>query len=249
MMQEDTMQKRVAATVLVENTAGRGDLGAEHGFAIWLDFGEHRVLFDTGQSDLVCRNAAALGIDLAAADAVVLSHGHYDHAGGLPAVRELAPRARLFMHADAGVDPCGLQTVASDRPEEVVSGVRTTGGIALTTDFEGRNPRPDDQALFFEVGAGLVVIVGCAHAGVVNTLRQVLRLTGLDRVHAVIGGMHLGGASADRISRTAVALHDLGVRHLSPCHCTGDTAIERFREVFPDAVRPCPAGTAFTFGA
>jgi 7,8-dihydropterin-6-yl-methyl-4-(beta-D-ribofuranosyl)aminobenzene 5'-phosphate synthase len=118
-------------------------------------------------------------------------------------------------------------------PLPVCDGLRLTGTIPRLTDFEGeagtffldeegREPDPlvDDQAAFVETRAGAVVLLGCAHAGVVNTLRQVESLTA-GPVHAVIGGMHLAAADPQRVEATVRALVDRDVRRVVPCHCTG----------------------------
>lgn len=89
-------------TVLVENTARKATLLAEHGLALWIEIGKHKILFDTGQSPAVLlNNAGKLGIKLNEADAVVLSHGHYDHSGALALMLELAPEAKFFAHPAA----------------------------------------------------------------------------------------------------------------------------------------------------
>jgi len=236
----------------VENATSRPDLAAEHGLAVWLEIGDARVLFDTGQSGVVCENARRLGIDLSEADAVVLSHGHYDHVGGLGAVVELAPEATVYVHPDAGVRPRVRNLVVSCVSEAVAPGVRTTGEIERVTDFETRRekpvPFPDDQALFFEVEGGLVVVVGCAHAGVVNTLRHVAKGARCGRIHTVFGGMHLGGASGERIRKTVDAFRELGVERIGPCHCTGAAATAALKAAFPGACVACPVGTVLTFG-
>ncbi|MFH1731126.1 MAG: MBL fold metallo-hydrolase, partial [Planctomycetota bacterium] len=121
---------QVKATVLVENTSDRADLEAEHGFSVWIETGESKVLFDTGASGLLCRNAEVLGIDLAQADAVVLSHGHYDHTGGLADVMKLARNARIHAHPAAGIDCSGRCVMLSRASEIVVPGIRTTGEVA-----------------------------------------------------------------------------------------------------------------------
>jgi len=243
---------QVKATVLVENTSARAGLEAEHGFSVWIETGESKVLFDTGASGLLCRNAEALGIDLAQADAVVLSHGHYDHTGGLDDVMKLASNATIYAHPEAGIDCSGRCAMLSHASEIVVPGIRTTGQIERVTDFETSRespiPFPDDQAIFFEVAEGVVVIVGCAHAGVINTLMQVAGLTKRDKVHTVFGGMHLRSVSNERVERTAAAFRELGLERIGPCHCTGDAVIETLAEEFPDAFFRCSTGTALTFG-
>jgi len=91
----------VRVTVLVDNRSAGGGLAREHGLSLWVEAGQSRVLIDTGETDAFLRNAAALGVDLSTADAVALSHGHYDHTGGLPAALAAAPEARLHLHPAA----------------------------------------------------------------------------------------------------------------------------------------------------
>lgn len=275
----------ISVTVLVENTArGAGILG-EHGLAWWIDTGSHRVLFDTGQGLALQHNALTLGIDLARADAIVLSHGHYDHVGGLESVLSVAPRAALYMHPRA-IEPKfsgsgggstgrhisqafleqerfrapGRMVVQSVEPHEVVPGVWMTGEIPRTNDFEDTggpffldadlrqaDPLLDDQALFFTADEGVVVVLGCAHAGVINTLACVSRLTGHDRIHAALGGMHLEHASPHRMAQTFVGFHHYHVQRLGPMHCTGPRATIAFCNAFGDRCECAAAGTRFSF--
>jgi len=242
----------VTVTILVENSSPRPDLGAEHGFSAWLDTGERRVLFDTGASGLVCANAETLGINLAEADAIVLSHGHGDHTGGLAAAAERAEKATIYAHPAAQPSVAGRQIILSRAPEVVIPGISTTGEISRDTDFEAAAgppvPNPDDQAIYFEVEEGLVVVVGCAHAGVVNTLRHVARRTKADKIHALLGGMHLASVPDDRLAATVKAFREFGIERLGACHCTGDKAVGLFAREFPEASFRCQTGTILTFG-
>src|SRR3954464_14484957 len=220
-----------------ETTVG---LRAEHGFCALVTVRRGSttttLLFDTGLSpDAMVINAERLGTELGAIHAVVLSHGHFDHAGGLAGlagkrgVRSLPmvvhplvwTRRRL---AVPGRDPDelptlskraltgeGFEVIERREPSLLLDGcVLITGEIDRTTDFERGMPPPhqawtgtdwvhdplvlDEQALVANLrGLGLVVLTGCAHAGAVNIVRHARRLTGVDRLHALIGGLHLSG--------------------------------------------------------
>jgi 7,8-dihydropterin-6-yl-methyl-4-(beta-D-ribofuranosyl)aminobenzene 5'-phosphate synthase len=128
--------------------------------------------------------------------------------------------------------------------------IEDTGGPFFLDPTTTRSDAiPDDQAVAFDLAEGLVVLLGCAHAGVINTLESFSRLTGGRRIHAVIGGMHLDGASPERIRFTIEALERLDVQWIAPCHCTGIAAVCAFRAAFGDRCHPSPAGTLHRFGA
>jgi 7,8-dihydropterin-6-yl-methyl-4-(beta-D-ribofuranosyl)aminobenzene 5'-phosphate synthase len=275
-----------AITVLVENTARGAGLLGEHGLAWWIDTGAHRVLFDTGQGMALVPNAARLGVDLTQADAIVLSHGHFDHVGGLAAALRAAPRAAVVLHPRAvepkftGADPAaarrlsipfveteafrdaGRRVVATRAPAEVAPGIWATGEIPRMNDFEDTggpffldaaltrpDPLADDQALYLPTPAGTIVLLGCAHAGVINTLAHITRLTGGAPVRALIGGAHLENASARRLEETVSALRAYRPQQMGFCHCTGLAAIQRLWAEFPGACVPVHAGCRLAFGA
>ena len=273
------MSRLVRITVLVENTAGGSGLLGEHGMAFWVEAGSRRILFDTGQGMVLQPNAARLGISLAQTDTIVLSHGHYDHTGGLAGVLKIAPQATVVAHPAAfkekyhqsgdgtprsiGIvlgDEDEVRNRASDvilteRPREICEGVFVTGEIPRTTDFEDtggaffldeacREPDRllDDQAVFFDTKGGTVVLLGCAHSGVINTLRYVRQLTDNKPMYAVMGGTHLIGASEDRLNRTVEELAGFDIDLLGPCHCTGMAGMARIWAAFPGKCIGCMVG-------
>ena len=259
---------RVAASLLDRGEAFDA-LRAEHGFAALVSITRgdrvHRIMFDTGITpDGVVENMRRLELSPRDVEAIVLSHGHFDHVGGMEGLaRELGPRnLPVVLHPEAwnrrrialpGRDPvdiaapsrgalegAGFAIVEQRAPSFLLDGaLLVTGEVDRTTPFEqglapshqalhGGEWRPDqlvldDQALVAEVrGRGLVVLTGCGHAGIVNTLRHVRRLTGREHLHAVIGGFHLNGPRFEPlIGPTCDAFAELAPDHLVPAHCTG----------------------------
>ena len=142
------------------------------------------------------------------------------------------------------------------QPVEIDEGIWVTGQISRRNDFEntgGRfyldqdctqaDPILDDQALYLKTGKGLVVILGCAHAGVVNTLDYILDLTGETRVHAILGGMHLLNAGEHRMEQTIRRLGELDVARIGLAHCTGFAAMARLDRELPNRCFHCVTGT------
>lgn len=275
----------LALTVMVDNTSDDVRLVAEHGLSLMLEVAEKKILFDTGQGPALPPNARRLEIDLSKLDALVLSHGHYDHTGGVPEVLRQDPGIPIYAHPDLfnprysrretpPHKPNGIPQSVSEAlsshlarihwttsPTRIAKGVWATGPISRINDFEDPGgpffldpecQRPDpiegDQALWVNTSKGIVVILGCAHAGVVNTLDFIAKLTGADHFHAVIGGMHLVHASPDRLRRTVEALKRYHLQILGPCHCTGNQAQELLATTFDGAYCEIKAGLRLTLG-
>jgi 7,8-dihydropterin-6-yl-methyl-4-(beta-D-ribofuranosyl)aminobenzene 5'-phosphate synthase len=245
-------------TTLSENTAGRRGLLGEWGLSVLLETGESNILFDCGQTISTVHNADALNIDLTKVNRIVLSHGHYDHTGGLHDVlKRIGREVEIIAHPDIWQDkfarrkgeadryigiPCerrdlerlGAQFNLDAHPVQVAENMITTGEIPMITTFEEvdstlwikedliwkSDPVKDDLALVYKTGAGLVVISGCAHRGIINTLYHAQQITGVKQIYMVIGGSHLSGVSEERLWQTIATLKEIDIQRIGLCHCT-----------------------------
>lgn len=252
-------------TVLVENQTP-APFFAEHGLSLLIEHGGHRILFDTGAGHALLHNAQCLNVDLNTVDHVVLSHGHSDHTGGL---RLFQPRQiwhapeitckHFSRHADRPVsnitmpENCIEAFYTAERQgvaafQQMLPGIYLTGPIPRVSgettggpffhDPDGMTPDfiPDEQAMLFEHG---VLIQGCCHAGIINTLEYCRKCAPQIPVHTIIGGLHLLHAEAERLQRTAEYLHQYGITTLYLMHCTGANAIDYMRTAGFTVLTPC----------
>lgn len=281
---------RFTLTVLCENTAGKAGLRGEWGLSVWIETPSHKVLFDAGESTACLHNAHELGIPIAQADAVVLSHGHYDHTGGLAKVLPLLPECPVYLHeaalkpryAKAGtiaVNPDEVRQIGMpdevrkileqrrnvvfvEQPTEVVPGVWVTGQIPRIEPLEGTGGLgaldremnipdiiPDDMAMWIDSSEGVIVVLGCAHAGVINTIRHIQSHTGPKPIIGVLGGTHLRDTSPERLDATLSCLGALPLKLLAACHCTGRKEAFALQAAFPDVFVDMSAGSVIAVPA
>jgi len=232
--------------VVYDNYLAQAGLRTAHGFACIVRPGDRAVLFDTGGSgQILLENMDELGIDLAEVEAVVLSHMHWDHIGGLDAVLEANPKVTVYAPAAFSssfirdVEARARAVVETEQAQQVTHSVWTTDVLE----------RPlVEQALYVQTAEGIVVVTGCAHPGVVELVRVAKRASG-GEVHAVLGGFHLAGTGRVEIARVIHGLRELGVRHVGPGHCSGDAARQAMREAFGDEYLDIGVGARLSFPA
>jgi 7,8-dihydropterin-6-yl-methyl-4-(beta-D-ribofuranosyl)aminobenzene 5'-phosphate synthase len=314
-----------APGVRVERTRGfygaqqNRSLRSEWGLSLYLTSqqgGEtRRFLLDFGWTpEVLNNNLELLGLDVPAIDALIASHGHLDHYGGLEgflARHRAGMRAELplylggedafcYRHARApngafasfGVldrrmlAANGVRPVLSEEPL-VLHGHGFTTGIVPRTSLErvlpnsfvefgqrdgagcevaryashhftpaelAGQPVPDqhlhEHATCFHVkDRGLVVITSCGHAGIINTIRQARQVSGVQPIHALVGGFHLAPAPEDYLNRVMAELKTLDIQHIFPMHCSGPNFLEAAKREMPQALVLCTTGSRFTFGA
>lgn len=263
----------ITITTLTENTVsmGKGLIG-EHGISFLIETDNNKILFDTGQGLALLNNARVLGIDLKKIDTVVLSHGHYDHAGGLKNLLEYNTDFTLFAHPESFLNKLaslnkkyvsigspvdmnfftkkGVTLRLGKKPVEIAPNIITTGEIPMQTDFEDIEPRffkeykgatipddlADDQAVLINSEKGIIVLLGCCHRGLINTLNHATNLIKDKKIFAVIGGLHLCNASDSKIKKIIHFLHDFDVKKICIGHCTGTQAMLALFNEFKDRV-------------
>ncbi|MEI6828209.1 MAG: MBL fold metallo-hydrolase [Desulfuromonadales bacterium] len=258
-------------TILCENSVGplSGTLG-EHGFSALIEpSAGDPLLFDTGQGLTLLHNAKRMNKDLSLVKQVVISHGHYDHAGGLLPLLEQCGAKQVLGHPsifssryrvkDTGecypiampagreeLEGAGATFELSKEFRSIAPGIFLTGEVPRVTAFETgdqglycdcsgqeRDNTPDDQSLVLETEKGLVLMLGCCHAGLVNTVEHVASMTGRRDVFAVVGGTHLGFCGQEQLTKTITSLRAIGIRKLAAGHCTGFNASARLLREFP----------------
>jgi 7,8-dihydropterin-6-yl-methyl-4-(beta-D-ribofuranosyl)aminobenzene 5'-phosphate synthase len=239
----------VKITFLVENNTSSQCEG-EHGLSLLIE-AEQKILFDAGQSRLFLDNAARLGLALSDTDMIVLSHGHYDHGNGLEYVNQhrliahpgiFTRRYREKNHGYIGLKfnreqlESRFQATFSTAPLFISNSMVFLGQIPRQNSFESQsttfideagNPDfvADDSGMAILTGTGLIVISGCAHSGICNTIDHAMQITGERRIAAVIGGFHLKNGSP-ALAQTADYLGRLSTARLYPCHCVDEEVLQ-----------------------
>jgi len=276
------MVSRLEVTVMCENSVSPGPSGliGEHGWSCYVETGLQRLLFDTGQGLGILNNSLILKKDLGSINALVLSHGHYDHTSGLPAVLRMSGPKQVYAHPDIFLpryykkgkivrevglrykreylEGIGAQFVEVKEFEEIYPGIFLTGVVPRITAFEPPDPNMqlkdpeagwiqdpllDDLSMVIDTEKGLFVILGCAHAGIINILKYIQKNLPGRAIHTVIGGTHLGLADPAQFDSTFSVLGEFNIKRLGAAHCTGFKNEAKLYKAFGDRYFFAPVGT------
>lgn len=271
---------------------------AEHGLSYHVEVETNGapagLFFDFGMDpEGMSHNIDVLGIDVDKISALALSHGHFDHWGGLLGflkrhgsiipkgiplyvgseafARRFSLRPNDEKPQDIGaldkteLEKLGIvEIVETKETREIVPGGYLTGPIPRVTEYEKNNPNllimkgdrlvqdsfDGELAMVFAVkGRGLVILSGCAHVGIVNIVKHALAMTGISKVHAIIGGFHLVNARKDLVDRSIEDIRGFAPDYIVPTHCTGFETVMRFAREMPDRFILNTAGTRYSFHA
>ena len=218
----------ITITIVFDNYPYKKGLKTAWGFSAFVTYKDQNVLFDTGASgSMLLGNMSKMNIKPAEVQNVVLSHEHNDHTGGLQALLSAGADPKIYLPPSFS---SSFKNQFSKQAEviEVVPGQQITERISSLGEIQGS---PPEQALVIDTPRGLVVITGCAHPGVEKMVLAAKRQFH-EQIYLVMGGFHLGSASSNEVKRIINEFERIGVVHVAPCHCTGDRAINQFKEAF-----------------
>jgi 7,8-dihydropterin-6-yl-methyl-4-(beta-D-ribofuranosyl)aminobenzene 5'-phosphate synthase len=259
-------------TVLCENTVPTPGLLGEHGFAAFVEAPGGNILFDTGQGFSLVQNSLRLQKDLRTVSKLVLSHGHFDHTGGMVAFLGVHGPCEVVAHPDvlgerfrwmpmgpeekpvsigipwreAYLTTRGARFNMQTEFTEIMEDVFVSGEVPRKTPFESGDPKfvvrkngewapdpfLDDYSMVLKTPRGLVVILGCAHAGLINILNHAIDRTGVEKIYAILGGTHLGFSPQSQLDETIPVLKRYQMEVLATSHCTGQGPIARLAAEF-----------------
>jgi 7,8-dihydropterin-6-yl-methyl-4-(beta-D-ribofuranosyl)aminobenzene 5'-phosphate synthase len=215
-------------TTLFDNYEFKEGLKTGWGFSALIEYGDQKILFDTGASgEILLQNIEVLGLELKDVEAVVISHDHGDHTGGLKGFLKKWGTKKVYIPKSFAAEYKNMvekngELVSVKESIEIIPGLFSTGEMGTSII---------EQSLIIENSKGLVVITGCAHPGIVDIVKKAIELRNKE-VYLVMGGFHLRGKSDKETAEIIKAFRSMGVKKVSPTHCTGDRQIELFKKEY-----------------
>jgi 7,8-dihydropterin-6-yl-methyl-4-(beta-D-ribofuranosyl)aminobenzene 5'-phosphate synthase len=228
-------KQNISITILYDNYIFTKGFRSDWGFSCLLTGTEKTILFDTGtKGELLLENIEKLNINPKDIEIIVISHNHGDHTGGLLAFLGKNSNVLVYLPPSCSasfiqeVKRTGAKVLVPDAPVEICKGVHLTGPMG---------EQIIEQSMIVETAEGAVVITGCSHPGIVNIIRKSKAILS-EETHLVFGGFHLMRKSDDELKQIISEFKKLGVNKAGPTHCTGDRAIQMFKQAYgPDFVQ------------
>lgn len=221
----------ITITILYDNYIFSKGLQADWGFSCIIKGTEKTILFDTGtKSHILFHNINKLNVNPKDVELVAISHIHGDHTGGLFAFLDENNKVTVYLPASfpdefvSRVEKAGANVVPVDKPAEICKDVSLTGEMGVQIK---------EQSLILNTSKGLVVITGCAHPGIVGIVKRAKEVVD-KKIYLVCGGFHLLSKSEDEVKEIISEFKDLGVMKVGATHCTGDKAIELFKDAYKE---------------
>lgn len=266
-------------TVLNENHVTKRGFLAEHGLSLLLEEDGERWLFDTGQSEVYLKNAKTLGENLSGLNGIILSHGHYDHCGGLEYFEEEMPnvyvREKAFCQkfsVKEGNRLCDIgipwkkevfleKLIFTDTVQQIRKNWFLLGNVPEYPNLEEKpysflyqdgdelrqDCMEDEQFLAVKTKQGMILIIGCAHMGILNCVAYAKEIFPKEKIRGIFAGMHLKDADDAKINFTIKKLKEENLEFLAAVHCTGQKAISKMAEAFGEKFLFCETGKKFEF--
>jgi 7,8-dihydropterin-6-yl-methyl-4-(beta-D-ribofuranosyl)aminobenzene 5'-phosphate synthase len=229
-MLKNVSHSKIAITIVYNNVSYDSTLTSEWGFGCVIQTEKDTVLFDTGgNGKVLLDNMQKLNIDPHSIQSVVISHNHYDHQGGLKDFLSVNSKVTVFIpnSSPAGLDQeihsLGAKAVRIDSFTQIASSIYSAGELKENIP---------EQSLVLQSPKGLVVITGCAHPGIVRIIEHVQSLFPDESIYLAMGGFHLKSETSQNINKIVKKIQEYGVQRIAPSHCTGEEAIEIFKQRF-----------------
>lgn len=273
---------KVKITIIADNSVCSNKLIAEHGFSAFIEIDNRKILFDTAQKSIL-NNSKVLDIDLSQIDTLILSHGHYDHTGGISLLASNNDHFFVYAHKhvlkrrytrkngeikDISIPEKDKSIIANFDQEKVhlfeasceiinnmylLSNIpflngRDTGGEFFEDSQASIIDNIEDEiSICFKTAKGLVILTGCCHRGFINTCEYAKKISGINNIFSVIGGLHLNAASDEKIGEICKYIQSENISKVNTFHCTGDAATDKLNQYLGSIVQKGCAGNVFEY--